>query len=165
MITSYVITSTANIPGMTILHYQLQFFFLNLASSTCDCNCTQLCIRHRREYVASWLLDHAWFSHLLWTHWLCIVIILIVVQITVEREATIDSDVRLRRQISTSWQYYPTKYKMHYLHFRLHAKTFFYLGRFLKKLADNQYSSITKGYNICPYNLLLWVWFDSTSDV
>ncbi len=57
----------------------------------------------RREYVTSWLLDHAWFSHLLATHWLCIVIILMVVQITVEREpvtkATIDSDVRLRRRI------------------------------------------------------------------
>ncbi len=39
-------------------------------------------IRRRREYVTCWLLDHAWFSHLLATHWLCIVIILIVVQIT-----------------------------------------------------------------------------------
>ncbi len=43
------------------------------------------CIRRRSEHVTSWLLDHAWFSYLLATHWLCVVIILIVVQITVER--------------------------------------------------------------------------------
>ncbi len=43
-------------------------------------------IHCHREYVTSWLLDHAWFSRLLATHWLCIVIILIVVQITVECE-------------------------------------------------------------------------------
>ena len=43
-------------------------------------------IRRRREYVKSWSLNHAWFSHLLATHWLCIVIMLIVVQITVEHE-------------------------------------------------------------------------------
>ncbi len=35
---------------------------------------------------------------------------------------------------------------MLYLHFRLHTNyTFFYLERFLKKLADNHCSSITKG--------------------
>ncbi len=42
-------------------------------------------ICRRREYVTFWLLDHAWFSHLLATHWLCIVIILIVVQMSVSQ--------------------------------------------------------------------------------
>ncbi len=58
-----------------------------------DCNTICRC----REYVTSWLLDHAWFLHLLATHWLCIVIILIVVQITVEREP-----VTRQRSILTS---------------------------------------------------------------
>ena len=46
-------------------------------------------IRRFRECVTSWLLamDHAWFSpHLLASHWLCIVIIVIVVRITVTRD-------------------------------------------------------------------------------
>ncbi len=34
--------------------------------------------------------------------------------------------------------------KTQYLHFRFHASTFFYLRRFLKKLADDQCSLITK---------------------
>ncbi len=38
-----------------------------------------------REYITScWLLKHAPFSHLLVTHWLCIVIILIMVQTIVK---------------------------------------------------------------------------------
>ena len=37
------------------------------------------------------------------------------------------------------------KVKMQYVHFKLNATYFIYLGRFLKKLADNQCSSITKG--------------------
>ncbi len=40
----------------------------------------------------------------------------------------------------------PHQVKMQYLHFRFHANyTFFYSGRFLKKLADDQCSSISKG--------------------
>ena len=38
----------------------------------------------------------------------------------------------------------PHKVKMQYLHFRSHTSTFFYLGKFLKCLADDQSSSITK---------------------
>ncbi len=58
-------------------------------------------IRHRREYVTSWLLDHAWFSHLLATHWLCIVIIMIVIQITVEREPV----TRQRSILTSDYEY------------------------------------------------------------
>ncbi len=38
------------------------------------------------------------------------------------------------------------KVKTQYVHFRLHINyTFFYLEKFLKKLADNQCPTITKG--------------------
>ena len=52
----------------------------------------------------------------------------------------------------------PHQAKMQYLHFRFCANYFVYLGRFLKKLADNQCSHITKvsiyHIKIYTYNLL-----------
>ncbi len=48
--------------------------------------------------------------------------------------------------------------------------TFFYAGKFMKILADDQCSSITKGgiYHIktlCPYNILPWEWIDQKMDI
>ena len=45
----------------------------------------------------------------------------------------------------SNWQCLLHKVKTQYLHFRLHANYFFYLERFLKKLADDQCSARSKG--------------------
>ncbi len=57
------------------------------------------------------------------------------------------------------------KVKTQYVHFRLRANNLFYLGKFLKNLADDQqaYPSITKGsiyHIICPYKLLPQEWIN-----
>ena len=55
------------------LYCQLdQYELLQHKCATCICCC--------REQVTSWLLNHAWFSYLLATHWLVIVISLIMVR-------------------------------------------------------------------------------------
>ncbi len=54
-----------------------------------------------------------------------------------------------------------------YVHFRLQTN-FFYFGRFLKKLADDQCSSVIKAVStissICPYSLLPLKWINLKLD-
>ena len=63
------------------------------------------------------------------------------------------------------------KVKMQYVHIRSPNSTFFCLGKFLKKLADDQCSSIPKEKkvstksNICTYKLSVWKWIDQNFDV
>ena len=46
---------------------------------------------------------------------------------------------------------------MQCLHFRFHANYFLYLERLLKILADDQYSSITKGSISCTMSNIMYI--------
>ena len=52
---------------------------------------------------------------------------------------------RASNELLSVSQVLPNQLKTQYVYFRFHANYFFYLGRFLKKIEDDQYTSITKG--------------------
>ena len=54
------------------------------------------------------------------------------------------SKLRMKSIASLSTSYLPHYVKTQYLYFRVHAN-YFYLERFLNKLADDQWSCIAKG--------------------